>query len=340
MSQIASFRTKLSTLTRYLDDPLVTEIAINGPGLIWLGKQGTRFMEPVAVPELTFSLLHALAELTASYTGQDTDRERPLLSATIPINLADGVDDTERGGYRIQVVLPPAVEERTIAICIRKPTLLDFSLDDYGAQGGFANVNEQSDDEQYSDDRLTELHKAGQWQEFLRGIVREHKPILISAGTNTGKTTFLNALLREIPECERIVVMEDAREVKLRQRNRLHLMFSRGEQSASKATPVELLEACMRLTPDWPIFGELRGAEAYPFLELINSGHPGMTTIHADSPRMVFDRLAQMVMRFGSPMTRDQIVDYARALIPVVVQLRRGSCGRRFISEIVYRNGR
>ena len=337
MSQIASFRAKLSLLTRYLDDPQITEIAVNRPGEVWLGRQGQRYMQPVGVPDLSYRLLESLAEVTASYTHQKTDREWPLLAATIPINLAEGVDDTERGGYRVQVVRPPAVEEKTIALCIRKPTLLDIGLHQYREQGAFDSVNQEFDSKDYSGDRLTALYKSRKWEEFLRDAVRAHKNIVISAGTNAGKTTLLNALLKEIPDHERVVTIEDAREIRPTQRNCLHMLYSRGGQGVAKVTAVELLEAMLRLTPDRPIMGELRGAEAYSYLELLNSGHSGsITTIHADSPNLMYERLSQMVMRFGAPMGKDQIIEYAKSLIQVVVQFKRGADGRRYVSEILY----
>lgn len=337
MSQIASFRTKLSLLARQLDDEEVTEIAINRPGEVWIGRQGKRYMEPETIPGLTLELLESLAELTAVNAEQSASKEKPLLSATIPVNLKEGIADNERGGYRIQIVLPPAVEQKTIAICIRKPTLLQFSLEDYTKQGAFEHINQRYNDEEYSDDTLKDLHKRGKWEEFFRGAVRSHKNIVISAGTNAGKTTFLNALLKEIPEYERIVTIEDSREIRPPQPNRLHLVYSRGEQGVSRVTAVELLQASLRLTPDRAIMGELRGEEAYSYLELLNSGHTGsITTIHADSPTLMYDRLAQMVMRFGTPLRKEEIIDYAKSLIQVVIQLKRDHQGRRYLSEVLY----
>lgn len=340
MSQIASFRAKLSALRPFLDDPAVTEIAVNRPGEAWIGRQGERYMQQVMVPELDYALLSSLAEVTASYTHQETDRTRPLLSATIPVNLDEGVDVTMRGGYRVQVVMPPAVGEQTIALCIRKPSMLDLSLADYQQQGAFSDVNARYDDEQFSDAALAELYRKGDWETFLRGAVRAHKNIVISAGTNAGKTTLLNAMLKEIPLYERVVTIEDTREIRPPQHNCLHLLYSRGDQGVAKVTAVDLLEASLRLTPDRAIMGELRGAEAYSYLELLNSGHTGsITTIHADSPELMYERLAQMVMRFGAVMSREQIVAYARSLIQVVVQFRRSSSGRRYVSDIRYEHG-
>jgi type IV secretion system protein VirB11 len=337
MSQIASFRAKLKCLTKYLDDPVITEIVVNRPGEVWLAKQGQRYMDAVEVPELTLGLLESLADVTASDTSQENDRIHPLLSATIPINLGQDIDETERGGYRVQIVRAPAVQEQTIALCIRKPSLLDFRLSDYQKQGAFDSINQPFLDTDYSDERLNELFKNKDWAEFFRGAVRAHKNIVISAATNTGKTLLLNALLKEVDPRERIVTIEDARELKLIQENCLHMLYSRGEQGQASVTAVQLLEAMLRVTPDRPIMGELRGAEAYSYLELLNSGHTGaITTIHADSPTLMFDRLAQMVMRFGSAMSKQQIIEYAKSLIHIVIQLKRGADGRRYVSEVLY----
>lgn len=229
MSQIASFREKLSSMKPYLDDPKVTELVVNKPYEMFVGRQGQGYMDRVAMPDLSYELLESLADVTASYTSQETDRERPLLSATMPIDLSEGRADTERGGYRVQVVKAPAVETNTIAFCIRKPSLLELTLDDYRAQGAFQNVNESSDKGEFSTARLQALCKERDWHGFLRGAVLAHKNIAISAGTNTGKTTFLNSLLKIVPAWERIVTIEDSREVRTPHENCLHLLYSRGE---------------------------------------------------------------------------------------------------------------
>lgn len=341
-----AFRLKLTAIRQYLDDDGVTEIVINRPGEIWLGRQGHRYMDCVQVPDLTFDVLSALAKVIAQSSGQDSDAPRkPLLSATIPIDLRDKDDDGKpipnfmRGGYRVQVIEPPAVAEGTIAVVIRKPALLQLSLDMYQAQGAFDTVNKKEATDTDTDDRLKELYRTGQWREFLRAAVKGHKTIMISAGTNTGKTTALNALLHEIDPQERIVTMEDAREVRPVGPNVLHLLYKRGATGKTDVTPVELLEAMLRLTPDRAIAGELRGPEAFMYMELINSGHSGsISTIHADSPVLMYERLAQMVMRFGATLTKPQIIDFAHFLIDVVVQFKRGSDGRRYVSEIQYAN--
>lgn len=336
MSEIASFRRKLSVLATLLDDPVVTEIAVNRPGEAWVLRQGQRFMERVPLSDLSLGLLQSLADVTASASGQESDEERPLLSATIPINLADGVPATERGGYRVMIVRSPVVQANTMALCIRKPALLDLTLDDYEAMGAFEHVNEPLP-EDFSDDELRRLYRERRWKEFLRGVVLAGKRVMVSAGTNAGKTTLLNTLLSLLPLQARVVIMQDAREVKIRQPNVVDMVFSRGNQGRARVTANELLETMMRLTPDVAVVGELRGGEVVPFLELLNSGHGcTVSTIHADSPAMMFDRLAMMAIRSGSSLRKEQLIDYARSLIEVVIQFKRGHDGRRYMSEILY----
>jgi type IV secretion system protein VirB11 len=147
----------------------------------------------------------------------------------------------------------------------------------------------------------------------------------------------LNACLQEIPDQERLVTVEDAREVRVRQPNRVHLLSSRGGQGRAQVTPQQLIEASLRLRPDRIIMGELRGVEAFAFLRAINTGHPGsIATIHADSPHMAFEQVALMVLQADLGMTRPQILDYVRQVIPIVLQLQRGEAGKRYVSEIYY----
>jgi type IV secretion system protein VirB11 len=337
MSHSASLRTKLACIKVYLDDPDITEIVVNQPGIVWLARKTCRHMTSVQVPMLTIELLYSLAELIASCSHQETGRTKPVMSATIPVDLSEGARQNSLGNYRVQIMLPPVVAQGSVGLCIRKSTAMHISLDDYAQYGAFNTVNTSCDDHPYSDAKLSELYATAQWASFLRGAVLSHKNIVISAGTNAGKTTLLNALLKEVPDTERIVTIEDTREINPSQPNCLHLLYSRGGLGASSVNAIDLLQAVLRLSPDRAIMGELRGEEAYAYLELLNSGHTGsMTTIHADSPLLMYERLAQMVMRFGSTLSKTQIVDYAKSLIHVVIQCKYAANGRRYISEIWY----
>lgn len=326
MSQTAAFQQKLSPLADFLSNPLVTEIAINCPGEMWVLYQGSRYMQRIKQKELTYDWLRSLANLIAFSSQQSISAVQPLLSATMHF---------KHDIYRVQVVCPPAVMSQTIAICIRKPAIKKFSLSDYQRQHAFDSVNIAGQEKKHQYQALISLYRQQAWCKLLRLAVTMKLNIVISAGTNTGKTTFLNALMREIHEQERIVTIEDTREIMLRQANAVHLLYSRSEQDKQKMGPVRLLETVLRLSPDRIMMGELRGDEAYVYLELLNSGHTGsMTTIHAESPDLMFDRLAQMVMRFNPHCVHHQVVAYAKSLIQVVIQCQMNNQGERTISAI------
>ncbi|MFV9956499.1 MAG: ATPase, T2SS/T4P/T4SS family, partial [Candidatus Midichloria sp.] len=113
---------------------------------------------------------------------------------------------------------------------------------------------------------------------------------------------------------------------------------SKGAQGRAKVTTQDLIEACLRLRPDRIIVGELRGAEAFSFLRAINTGHPGsISTLHADTPKMALEQLKLMVMQAGLGMPPDQIKEYILNVVDIVVQLKRGAKGRRYISEIYFK---
>jgi type IV secretion system protein VirB11 len=322
MSTVA-LETFLKPVFPWLDQEGVSELSINKPGEIWIEKGGD--MQRLPVPEFDGPHLMALGKLIAESTRQEINPERPILSATLP------------AGHRVQVIFPPAAQE--VCISIRKPSAMAYNLKTYETMGAFKETVTQNGKHRH-DETLAAAYNKGDFAGFIRLAIQRRKNIIISGGTSTGKTTFLNACLREIPESERIVTIEDAREVVVMQPNRVHLLSSRGEQGLAKVIPQQLLEASLRLRPDRIIMGELRGAEAFSFLRAINTGHPGsIATLHADSPAMAFEQLVLMVMQAGLGLDRDQIMDYVRQIVEVVIQLKRTEGGRRTVSEIYYAGG-
>ena len=186
---------------------------------------------------------------------------------------------------------------------------------------------------------LRDLLNSGQIKQFLIYAVKAKKNIIVSGGTSTGKTTFMNAALRAIPIEERLITVEDAREIQLIQPNRVHLLVSKGGQGRALVTTQDQIEACLRLRPDRIIVGELRGSEAFSFLRAINTGHPGsIATLHADTPALAFEQLILMVMQAGLGMEREQVKIYIQSVIDIVIQLKRGEKGRRFVSEVYFRH--
>jgi type IV secretion system protein VirB11 len=170
----------------------------------------------------------------------------------------------------------------------------------------------------------------------LEYAVLNHVTMIISGGTSSGKTTFLNALLKTVPDTERVITIEDTRELNPPQPNWLALVASKGAQGLANVTVQDLLEASLRLRPDRLFLGEIRGAEAATFLQAVNTGHPGsLTTLHADSAHGAFQRLALMTLQSDLKLTKAEILEYVRSVVPMVVQLRRRPT--RGVSEIYFR---
>ncbi len=314
----------LLPLKQILDREGVNEVSINRPFEVWIEAGGEMAREEL--PSFDLEHLKSLARLVAQATEQRISEEEPLLSATLP------------NGYRIQIVFPPACEQDSVVISIRKPSILKWSLEDYDKMGMFdsASIGEIKNK---NDLVLARLLKLNRIKDFLNYSVIYKKNIIVSGGTSTGKTTFTNAVIRSIPPEERLITVEDAREIDLSfHANRVHLIASKGGQGRSKVTTQELIEACLRLRPERIIVGELRGSEAFSFLRAINTGHPGsISTLHADTPKMAIEQLKLMVMQAGLGMTPTEITSYIKNVIDVVVQLKRGTRGRRYVSEIYFR---
>lgn len=321
---LTALDTYLQPLKTFFAREGVSEISINQPGEVWLEVRGE--MEQHHVPELNLEHMKSLGRLIAQATDQMVSEERPLLSATLP------------EGYRVQVVFPPACEHTTVGMSIRKQTVLNLDLDQYERMGAFDQtiVGDKDNEE----DRILQgMLDSRDIKKFLHHAVLFKKNIIVSGGTSTGKTTFFNAVLKSVPPSERIITCEDAREIQLPHiPNHLHLVASKGGQGRAKVSMQDLIEASLRLRPDRLMLGELRGAEAFSFMRAVNTGHPGsISTLHADTPELAMEQLILMIMQAGMGITRDQIREYVEHVIHVIVQLKRGEKGRRFVSEICFR---
>ncbi len=315
-------RTYLAPFAPWLDRPDVTDILVNRPGEVWI--DGAMGFERIAAPDVTEVMMLRLAQQIAAHTAQGVSREYPLLAATLP------------DGARVQIVSPPATRSH-FALAIRKHVVQDLTLDNYEAAGAFAAAKKAAGGERAMQDaELQALLDSGEMKTFFSKAVKAGRNIVISGGTGTGKTTFLNALLKEIPETDRLIVIEDTPEVKLGHPNALGLIAVNSELGEARVGIDELLRASLRMRPDRLMVGEIRGAEAFTFLRAVNTGHPGsLTTVHADSPQGAMDQIAFMTLQAGLTLTRSDIIEYARSVIDVVVQLSRTS-GRRGVSQVVF----
>lgn len=315
----------LEPLRPWLANRQVVEIVANGPGVVFVEVMGEAAMQRHEVPGLTAAEIRHLCERVAGATDQAVNEEHPLLSAALPT------------GERFQGVLPPATTGGG-GFAIRKQVIQKLRLPDYLAMGAFEGTIVVVDKALSDIDRqLCELLHARDFAAFLALAVKSRISILISGGTSSGKTTFLNTLLAEVPANERILTIEDTREVQPPHENHLPLIASKGDQGLARVTIESLLQASLRLRPDRIFLGEIRGAEAYSFLRAINTGHPGsITTVHADTPAGAIEQLSLMVMQAGLGLSKDEIAGYIRSVIPVIVQFRRLSGGARVMTHIEF----
>lgn len=313
----------LAPLAAYLGRGDVTDLYINRPGELWLDtREGT---ERHDVPALDDASLWRLARQIAASTDQGINREHPLLAATLP------------DGARVQICAPPATRGHLI-VAIRKHNMPDLRLTDYEEAGAFARVGEAALKRRATDDMLAALLAEGRTFDFLTAAVQTRQTIVISGGTGTGKTTFLNALLKEASDRERFVLIEDTPEIQLHHENAVGLIAVRGKLGEASVTPADLVEAALRLRPDRIIMGEVRGAEAISWLRAVGTGHPGsITTVHANSPDGAIEQLAMMSISAGTELGRAELVDYIRATVDVFVQLGQEE-GARLVTQVQFRN--
>lgn len=258
----------LEPLRGLLDDPAVVEISVNKPGQVFVERMGQAHMEFHSIPAMTAEAISHIAQRVAAYTNQFVNSERPLLSAALPT------------GERIQVVLPPAAPDGG-TLSIRKQVTQHFTLEEYRDNGSLDKVAVSLGGLSQLDHDLIGHLQAQRIYEFLDSAIRNRVSILISGGTSTGKTTFLNACLKSVDPHERILTLEDTRELFPSQKNVVHLIASKGDQGTANVTIQSLLEASLRMRPDRLFVGEIRGAEAFTFLRAINRP----PWLDVDSPR-------------------------------------------------------
>jgi type IV secretion system protein VirB11 len=310
----------LAPLRPHLDRPDVTELVVNRPGEFAVeGDGGWTWVE---APELTEAWLRPLAVAAAAATAQDVSPDAPICSTVLP------------SGERCQIVLPPAAE--AISLTLRRPSPAAFSLDDFAAAGLFDTVSPAASARESADAELMACKAAGDWPGFFAAAIRSRRNILVSGATGSGKTTFAKGLVRLIPPEERLLTIEDARELTVPHRNAVHLLFTKDGQGLAQVGAKQLLESALRMRPDRILLQELRDGTAFFYLRNVNTGHPGsITTIHADSALLAFEQLTLLVKESegGRDLGRDDIRALLHLLVDVVVQMQRVG-GRFRVTEV------
>ncbi len=320
MSAVAEL---LQPLAPWLADTHVSEIMINRPGEIWIEYEG--HLQAFSLPVLTRVYLLRLFQLIANENHQVISRQRPLLSGNLP------------DGSRVQLCLPPVSQHPVCAI--RRQTVQHFQLADYAAQGFYQqNVACSETHTVPTEDLLHTYYVQEDWPAFIQTAIRLRKNIVISGGTSSGKTTFLNACLYEMEPQDRLLVLEDAREVKVPHDNHVCLLASKVDQGEAQVDMQMLVQCCLRLRPDRILMGEMRGAEIMYFVHACSTGHEGaLASVHANTPKMAFMRMVQMYKLNAVPTMTDQdILSLLEAVIDVILQVVKTPRGRR-LHSVYYR---
>ncbi len=302
----------LEPFSPFQSEPEVTEIVVNRVGQFGIEKQGKwSFYDE---PFLTYDRLESIAILAAYATSQDFGPDHPLCAASLP------------AGERMQACCHPATSPGTISLTIRKPSERIMRIDDGDFPALFSETNTGQTRRSRSNAELARLHHDQDWRGFFKLAMREKKTIGVCGSVGSGKTTFLKRLLREVPETDRIVTIEDTAELgEAGPPNRVNLFYGDGR---AKLTAEQVLRASLRMRPDRLIFQEIRGPEAFGFLRGLASGHSGATSWHAEEGQE-WDALALMVRQHeaGRAIPDADMRGYLEQFIDIIVWVSRDDAG-------------
>ena len=287
-----------------LRDDSVTEVMVNGPECVFVERNGK--VEEIASGFVDAAHVRRIIDKIVSHVGRRIDESSPMVDARLP------------DGSRVNAIIPP------LAIGGPFLTIRKFARDPFMAADlvRFSTLDERS-------------------VRFLRACIEGKLNIVVSGGTGTGKTTLLNVLSSFIPNDERIVTVEDAKELQLHQRHVL-CMETRppNVERAGEITIRDLVKNSLRMRPDRIVVGECRGGEALDMLQAMNTGHDGsMTTVHANSPRDALSRIETLTLMAGFDLPIRAIRDQVSSAVDVIVQLTRLRDGSRRVTHITEVDG-
>jgi pilus assembly protein CpaF len=279
-------------------DPEISEIMVNGPEHIFVESAGR--MRPVSGISLTGKSLEVAVRNIARRLGDDISEEKPILDSRLP------------DGSRVAAVIPPC-SLQGVTLTIRKFNAKHFGIED-----------------------LIKLRTLTQEiARVLEDAVVKRQNILFSGGTGTGKTTLLNLLANFIPEDERILVIEDTAEIQINSPNLVRFEARREQDGLPAVSIRDLLKASLRHRPDRILLGEIRGAEAFDLLQLLNTGHSGtLSTVHANSALQALSRFTSCVLQSNVELPYRAIKSNIGDSVNLLVHVERRP-GRRFVSEVL-----
>lgn len=289
----------LGPLEDFLADDSITEIMVNRYDNVYIERHGR--LEHSSVTFSSDEAVRSVIDRIVSPLGRRIDESSPM------------VDGRLKDGSRVNAVIPPLALKGP-CLTIRKFSKHRLSTEDLIGYGSM-------------DERMVA---------FLKTTVLNRKNIIISGGTGTGKTTFLNVLSSFIPHTERIITVEDSAELRLNQPHVVSLEARPANmEGIGEITIRDLVRNCLRMRPDRIVVGECRGGEALDMLQAMNTGHDGsLTTVHANSPRDLISRMEVMVMMAGMELPDKAIREQVVSAVDVIVQLSRFADGSRKITHI------
>jgi len=292
----------LKPIEHLILDDAISEVMVNGPNHIFIEKAG--FIEPVRGVSLGEKSLMVAVKNIARRLGDDISESKPILDSRLP------------DGSRVAAVIPPC-SVNGVTLTIRKFNTRHFGIEDLIQAG------------------TLERWLANQ----LEGYVLARKNILISGSTGSGKTSLVNVLGKFIPADERIVLIEDTSEIHMCQDNLVRFEARQPQNGLPAITIRDLLKASLRHRPDRLILGEIRGAEAFDLLQLLNTGHSGsLSTVHATSAKQALARFISCVLQSDVDLPYRAVKTNVGDSVNVVVHLERRP-GRRFVAEVVEVHG-
>ncbi len=297
---IVLLKQALSVLGPFLDNPDVQEVMINGPDDVWVEERGRVTKHDVKIDEVQIrSAISIIARLVGK-EASETSR--------------DAIIDSRMDGFRIAAAMNP-VSTRGSSISIRKHGTVVRSIDDYVTDGSITQ----------------------EVRDFLEAAVVGRKNIIVSGGTSSGKTTFLNAMARLIPETERVLTIEDTKELQILTPN--HVSFESNEKA--NITIRDLVKHALRYRPDRIVVGEVRGPEAFDLMRAMSTGHDGgFATLHSNSAAAALRTLEQLVLTTPDVDWKlEAIRSFIGTTFHYVVHLARDSQGRRGIKEVLQITG-
>ncbi|MEY2447661.1 MAG: pilus assembly protein CpaF [Acidimicrobiaceae bacterium] len=287
-----------------LNDDSVTEVMVNGPDIVFVERSGK--VEEVASGFVDAQHVRRVIDKIVSHVGRRIDESSPMVDARLP------------DGSRVNAIIPPLAIDGPF-LTIRKFATEPFMAADLV---GFGTLDERS-------------------VRFLRACIEGRLNIVVSGGTGSGKTTLLNVLSSFIPNGERIVTVEDAKELQLHQRHVL-CMETRppNVERSGEITIRDLVRNSLRMRPDRIVVGECRGGEALDMLQAMNTGHDGsMTTVHSNSPRDALSRIETLTLMAGFDLPVRAIREQVASAVDVIVQLSRLRDGSRRVTHITEVDG-